>query len=32
MFDAPVVITAADTEVEVPPSRHLVMIVAESAA
>jgi hypothetical protein len=31
MFNAPVIITAADTEVAAPASRHLVMIVAETA-
>lgn len=30
MFDAPVVITAANSEVPAPASRHLVMIVAET--
>ena len=29
MFDAPVIITAANAEVATPASRHLVMIVAE---
>ncbi|MDO2981411.1 MULTISPECIES: hypothetical protein [Mycobacteriaceae] len=30
LFDAPVVITAADTVVSAPAERHLIMIVAES--
>ncbi|SHQ39379.1 hypothetical protein [Mycobacteroides abscessus] len=32
VFDAPVVITAANSEVPAPAERHLVMIVAETAA
>lgn len=32
LFDAPVVITAANTEVATPASRHLVMIVAQTDA
>lgn len=32
MFDAPVIITAANSQVPAPASRHLVMIVAETAA
>lgn len=32
LFDAPVVITAANSEVPAPAERHLVMIVAETAA
>lgn len=31
MFDAPVIITAANSEVPAPGGRHLVMIVAETA-
>lgn len=31
LFDAPVLITAADTVVPAPAERHLVMIVAETA-
>lgn len=32
LFDAPVVITAADEAVAAPAERHLVMIVAEPSA
>lgn len=32
LFDAPVVITSACDEVSTPGGRHLVMIVAETAA
>jgi hypothetical protein len=32
LFDAPVMITAADEAVPAPVGHHLVMIVAESAA
>lgn len=32
LFDAPVVITSAGDEVPAPAERHLVMIVAETAA
>jgi hypothetical protein len=32
LFDAPVLITSTSDAVEAPASRHLVMIVAESAA
>lgn len=32
LFDAPVLITASDEVVEAPAERHLVMIVAETAA
>ncbi|MBU9767125.1 hypothetical protein FR943_25245 [Mycobacterium sp. TNTM28] len=32
LFDAPVVITAANSEVPAPGGRHLVMIVAETDA
>ncbi|WP_204354827.1 hypothetical protein [Mycolicibacterium llatzerense] len=32
LFDAPVIITSASDEVSTPAERHLVMIVAESAA
>ncbi|MDO3110434.1 hypothetical protein [Mycobacteroides abscessus] len=32
LFDAPVIITSARDEVSTPAERHLVMIVAESAA
>lgn len=32
LFDAPVVITASDVAVDAPAERHLVMIVAETAA
>lgn len=32
LFDAPVIITAANSEVPAPASRHLVMIVAETDA
>lgn len=32
LFDAPVIITSACDEVAAPDSRHLVMIVAESAS
>ncbi|WP_078321729.1 hypothetical protein [Mycobacteroides chelonae] len=31
IFDAPVVITAADVAVDAPAGHHLVMIVAEAA-
>lgn len=30
MFDAPVIITAANSQVPAPASRHLVMIVAQT--
>lgn len=30
LFDAPVIITAANSQVPAPASRHLVMIVAET--
>ncbi|NOR99664.1 hypothetical protein [Mycobacteroides abscessus] len=32
LFDAPVVITSAGSEVSAPAERHLVMIVAETVA
>lgn len=32
LFDAPVLITSASDEVPAPAERHLVMIVAETAA
>lgn len=32
LFDAPVLITASDEVVAAPAERHLVMIVAETAA
>ncbi|MBN7296571.1 hypothetical protein [Mycobacteroides abscessus] len=32
LFDAPVIITAANSEVPAPASRHLVMIVAQTDA
>lgn len=32
MFDAPVIVTAANAEVPAPASRHLVMIVAEAGS
>ncbi|WP_052583146.1 hypothetical protein [Mycobacteroides abscessus] len=32
LFDAPVVITAADEVVDAPAERHLVMIVAQTEA
>ncbi|WP_396909869.1 hypothetical protein [Mycolicibacterium sp.] len=32
IFDAPVVITSSDVAVPAPSERHLVLIVAESAA
>lgn len=32
LFDAPVIITSSDVVVPTPAERHLVMIVAETAA
>lgn len=32
LFDAPVVITAADVAVDAPAERHLVMIISETTA